>query len=326
MTENQVTDPAPPGEGTSIAGRHRFGAGASGLLSLLLVGALFAVPLFGIFVAPLGLIPVLQYQAAARRWYLAWSWVAVLLAVATVSGLGALTAPILAAYLLLVVFPSIAIQWWRLLKWSEGRWAATAALVTTVCSLVVVASVFAPEAPVQGVATWFRDAAIQAGDFYSSMGFAKGEVDLALDAVERYASWVVPSIPVMYLVAVLFWIRPRLPMFGMDLPIGLFEEYRSDEWLPAGFALFGLGTLMLEGTPRWVALNLLLTVLILYFIHGLAIIRAHLARWIGRGWLVRWGVILISLQMPLPLLVAALGLADSFHPMRPQANDDGGRQ
>ena len=69
---------------------------------------------------------------------------------------------------------------------------------------------------------------------------------------------------------------------------------------------------------------LLVTVLILYFVQGLAMIRAHLARWFGRGWLVRWGVVLLCLQIPIPLLVAALGVADSFHPLRPQVDDDGG--
>jgi hypothetical protein len=66
-------------------------------------------------------------------------------------------------------------------------------------------------------------------------------------------------------------------------------------------------------------------VLILYFVQGLAIIRAHLARWIGRGWLVRWGVVLLCLQGPIPVLVTALGVADNFHPLRPRVDDDGGR-
>ncbi len=82
----------------------------------------------------------------------------------------------------------------------------------------------------------------------------------------------------------------------------------------------------LSGTARWVALNLLVSVLALYFIHGLAIIRAHLARWIGRGWLVRWGVAFVALQMPLPAVVALLGLVDAFRPLRPQPNEDGGQQ
>jgi hypothetical protein len=305
---------------------RRLGAGASGLLSLLLVGSLFAVPLLGLVIAPLGLIPVLHYQVAAERWYLGWSWVAVLLAVASVSGLAGLAGPLLAAYALLVVLPSASVHWWRVLGLGEGRWAALTAAVGAISCLVAVAILAAPQTPVDAVAGWFRDTAAQAGDFYTAMGLARGEVELALDAVELYASWVFPSFPVAYLIAVLFWVRPRLTVLGFAVPVGPFERYRSDDWLAAGFALFGIGTLVLEGTARWAAVNLLIAVLILYFVHGLAIIRAHLARWIGRGWLVRWGVALICLQMPLPPLVAILGVADSFYPMRPRANDDGGQQ
>jgi hypothetical protein len=35
-------------------------------------------------------------------------------------------------------------------------------------------------------------------------------------------------------------------------------------------------------------------------------------------------VVLLCLQGPLPLLVAALGVADNFHPLRPKADDDDG--
>jgi hypothetical protein len=169
-------------------------------------------------------------------------------------------------------------------------------------------------------------AAADAGELYSALGLAEGEMELALDAAERVASWVLPSLPVIYLVVVLFWIRPRLALLGLPVEAVPFEEYRNDEWLPAVFAAAGIATLMLDGTARWFAVNVLVAVLILYFVQGLAIIRAHLARWVGRGWLVRWGVALLCLQMPLPLLVAVLGVADSFHPLRPRANDDGGTQ
>jgi hypothetical protein len=107
--------------------------------------------------------------------------------------------------------------------------------------------------------------------------------------------------------------------------VAAFEEYRNDDWLAAGFALAGLGTLFLAGTPRWIAVNVLIAVLILYFVQGLAMIRAHLARWLGKGWLVRWGVALLCLQGPLPLVVAALGIADGFFELRPRTGDDGGK-
>jgi hypothetical protein len=190
--------------------------------------------------------------------------------------------------------------------------------------LVVVAATAWPQTPMEAVAGWMRAASEDAAEVYASWGVGQGSLELALDAAERAASWLLPAAPVAYLIVVLFWMRPRLPLLGLTVPVAAFEEYRNDDWLAALFVLAGGGTLLLGGTPRWVAINLLVVVLILYFVQGLAMIRAHLARWFGRGWIVRWGVALLCLQGPIPLLVAALGVADSFHPLRPRPDDDGG--
>lgn len=302
----------------------RLGAAASGLVALLLVGALFAIPLLGLLIAPLALLPVVHFQAGGRHGVRAWGPVVGLLGVASVSGLAGFALPLLAAYLLMIVLPAVSIEAWAHWRWSEGRWAAVVTLGSAILVLVVVATVAAPLAPMEAVSVWLRTAAADASEMYAAWGLAEGEVELALDAAERMASWVLPSIPVAYLVTVLFWVRPRLPLLGYPMATGAFEDYRNDEWLAAVFAISGIGTLALSGTARWVVLNLLVAVLILYFVQGLAIIRAHLARWIGRGWLVRWGVVLLSLQVPMPLFVAALGVADSFHSLRPRADDDGG--
>ena len=49
-----------------------------------------------------------------------------------------------------------------------------------------------------------RAASEDAGELYASWGLALGDVELALDAAERAASWILPSVPVAYLVVVLF--------------------------------------------------------------------------------------------------------------------------
>jgi hypothetical protein len=304
----------------------RMGAAASGLVALLLVGALFAIPFLGLLIAPLGSLPVLHFQSGGAPGHRAWGPVVALLVVAAIGGMAGFVLPLLGAYVLLVVLPSASIAFWTRWQWSEGRWVAVASLSGVMGCLAAVAAVAAPQTPMEAVSVWMRAATAQAGELYTAWGLAEGEVELALDAAERVVSWVLPSVPVAYLVVVLFWIRPRLALLGTNVEVAQFEDFRNDDWLAAVFAVAGAGTLLLGGTPRWVAVNLLMTVLILYFVQGLAIIRAHLARWIGRGWLVRWGVVLLCLQGPLPLLVAGLGVADSFHSLRPQANDDGGTQ
>ncbi|MCK5376811.1 MAG: DUF2232 domain-containing protein [Acidobacteria bacterium] len=325
MQANDQSAPAPDLQ-ESPPRIPRLGAAASGLVALLLVGGLFAVPILGLLIAPLGLIPVLHFQAGGSPGIRAWGPVVVLLAMAAAVGAAGLALPLLAAYFLIIVLPAVTAQAWVRWSWSDNRWVAVTTLAVAFTTLAMVAMVAQPLSPVEAVSVWLRAAAADAQDLYAAWGLAKGEMELALDAAERMASWLLPSIPVAYLVAVLFWVRPRLPVLGLPREVVAFEEYRNDEWLLVVFAAAGIGTLLLGGTARWLALNTLIAVLILYFVQGLAIIRAHLARFIGRGWLVRWGVALLCLQMPLPLLVAVLGVADNFHSLRPRANDDGGTQ
>ncbi|HSN53288.1 MAG TPA: DUF2232 domain-containing protein [Candidatus Sulfomarinibacteraceae bacterium] len=302
----------------------RFGAGATGLVSLLLVAGLLLVPLLGLVVAPLGLIPVLHFQAAGSPGVRAWGWVVAALVAASLLGAGPFPVALLAAYILLVALPSLSLEAWTRLGWSEGRWAAVTATAGLAAVLLVMAVATQPVGPVDGVAGWMREAAAGAKEMYGALGIAESEIELAYDASERVVPWVLPSAVAVYFVAVLFWVRPRLPLLGFRLPVAPFEAYRGDDWLAAGFAVAGLGTLLLEGTPRWAALNLLITVLVLYFVQGLAMIRAHLARWVGRGWFVRWGIALLCIYPPMPILVTTLGVADSFFPLRPAAGDDGG--
>jgi len=294
---------------------------AAGGLSLLFASSLLFLPILGLVVAPLGLIPVAQFQSSGRRSVGAWGWVAIVLGAAVGLGAGPLATTLLATYLLLVVIPALGLDLWARLPWSEGRWAALTAGAGILYTLVVVAAMTAPEAPVAGTTAVLREAAAEVEELSSAAGVSRGSLALWLDTAEGVLSWTLPSVPVTYLVLILFWLRPRLPLLGYPRPTGAFEDYRSDEWLPAAFAAAGGVTVLAGGTARWAALNLLIAVLILYFVHGLAIIRAHLARWLGRGWWVRWGIGLLSLQVP--LVVASLGLVDSFVNLRPRPKDQG---
>ncbi len=322
-----MTESAPPPSPSEHPGgvilRTGFGAAGAGAFSVLLVGSLFALPIVGVAIAPLGAVPVLHYQAAGRSGLRAWGGALVVLAAAAfLPVVGPVAGALLAAYLLVVVVPVVAVAWWRRLGWSEGRWAAVAVGVAAGLAVAGVLVGSWPESPVEGSRTWTRGVLEQAESL--STGMLADAGDLELDAFERSASWLLPAVPTAYLVLVLFWVRPRLQALGYPMRIAPFEEYRSEELLPVAFAVTGAATLLLEGTPRWLALNLLVAVVLLYFVHGLAIIRAHLARFVGRRWYVRWGVALVCLTNPLPLVVALLGLADSFFDLRPRPRDDGG--
>jgi hypothetical protein len=326
MTITEEPEKAAEATPAAVPRLPRFGAGATGLVSLLLVAGVLVVPLFGLLIAPLGLVPVLHFQSGGTSGVRAWGWVVAVLAAGSLLGLGGLPLVLLAAYGLIVVVPAVSVELWSRVGWSEGRWAAA----TVTCGLAVVLAgmmvVTQPAGPVEAVAEAMRSAAVDAKEMYGAMGFAEGEIELAFDASERVIPWVLPSVVITYLIVILFWIRPRIPLLGYGVEVGAFEDYRGEDWLAAGFALSGLGALFLGGTPRWVALNLLISVLVLYFVQGLAMIRAHLARWVGRGWFVRWGVALMCIYPPMPVLVAAMGVADSFFSLRPAKSDDGGNE
>lgn len=306
----------------------RLGVAASAAVSLLLSASLVVVAPVGLLVAPLAAVPIAQWVAVdPRRGRLGWaipSAALAALAVARVEPLGSPAWTYLAAHLLVVALPVASLELWRRFAWREGRWVALTTLVGAVAILAAVVAASWPAPPVGAIAGWFRETTAQVEAAYREMGVGTGELELAFDAVESVVPWIAPSLPVAYLVVLLFWLRPRVPVLGFPMAVAPFERYRGDDWLPAGFALFGLGTLLLAGSARWLALSLLIAVLVLYFVQGLAMIRSHVARWIGRGWLVRWAVALLCLQGPLPLVVAALGIADGFHSLRPGTVEDGG--
>jgi hypothetical protein len=305
----------------------RFSAPTSGALSLLLSSSLLLLPYLGLVIAPLGLVPVAQQVAAGRRSYTAWAWVVAGLGVLTLLGVTLNGVPIgafLLAYLLVVVLPVTSVELWLATGASEGRWASLTTLVGAVTSLAVVVAAVWPKAPREALALWWQEATATALESETPLGMSSGQAELLMDGIAQVVPLFAAMVPVAYLVLLLFWIRPRLPVLGLPLVVEPFERFRFDEWLAVAFAILGIGALLLDGTPQWVAINLLIGVLMLYFVQGLAIIRAHLARWIGRGWLVRWGVALLCLQIPIPFVVAALGIADVFYSLRPRLSDNGG--
>jgi len=304
------------------------------MVSLFLAASLVLVPLLGLLIAPFAQIPVARYLAMGRRSIHVWGWVAGVLILASLAApqLSAISVPLLIVYLLIVILPVVMVELWDRLGWQEGRWVALSTLAAAVTTLVVVSALSGNAGPVEGIAVHLHSLEVQMVDFYQASGVPERTIDeimMSMDVFEQVFVWFLPSFMVLYFVASIFFLRRRLPALGMRVAVAAFEQFRSEEWLPVGFAATGLATLLLDGTLKWIATNLLASVLILFFVQGLAIIRAHLARWFGRGWHVRWAAAVLCLPVPLPLttipvpaLVAVLGVADSFYPLRPRADEE----
>ena len=124
----------------------RLGPASSGLVALLLVGALFVIPFLGLLIAPLGALPVLSFQSSGSPGYRAWGPVVGLLIVTVIVGFGEITLGFLTAYCLLVVLPSVTVELWVGWGLSEGRWSALAVLTGAALCIVgiIIAAVANP--------------------------------------------------------------------------------------------------------------------------------------------------------------------------------------
>ena len=121
-----------------------------------------------------------------------------------------------------------------------------------------------------------------------------------------------------------FWLRPRLRVLGIEKGTEPFHLFRAEEWLPVGFAVGGLGWVFATAWVKWLAANLLVTVLGLYLLQGVVIIHFYLGRRLGSNRWVRVAVMLLALQLPVAVLLALAGIADAFFPLRRGAGWDEG--
>jgi hypothetical protein len=297
----------------------------AGLFSLLVFASLPLLPVVGVFLALLAPLPLVHVLAGGRTSFLAWGWVAIGLAGAAFLFRLPLLVALCVGYLLVAVWPAVSIETWLRRQWSTGRWAALVALVALGVASAVATAVFWPTLPGEGLAELFGRVMAGASGLVRALGEGAGGEELMARAM-RTVAYLTPSMVAMYVLSGALWLRPRLPLLGLPRGGEPFPLYTSEEWLPVGFAAGGLGWVFAPEPYKWLASNLLVTVLGLYFIHGLAIILFYLGRRFGMNRWVRLGVVVLALQIPVALIFAALGLADTFFGLRRGGAYDGGRE
>lgn len=297
----------------------------AGLFSLLVFASLPLLPILGVFLALLAPLPLVHVVAGGRTSFVAWGWVAVGL----VSAVFLFRAPWLVAlcvgYLLVAVWPAVSVETWLRRQWSTGRWAAIVALVALGVVSVVVTAALWPTMPGEGLIQLFARLMAGANQLVKALGEGAGGEELMARAMQVVA-YLTPSMAAMYVLSGALWLRPRLPLLGLPRGSEPFPLYTSEEWLPVGFVVGGLGWVFAPEPYKWLAANLLVTVLGLYFVHGLAIILFYLGRRFGMNRWVRLGVVVLALQIPVALVFSALGLADTFFGLRRGGAYDGGRE
>jgi uncharacterized protein YybS (DUF2232 family) len=302
-----------------------FGPGMAGLFSLLVFASLPLLPILGVFLALLAPLPLVHVVAGGRTSFLAWGWVAIGLVAAVFLFRAPWLVALCVGYLLVAVWPAVSIETWLRRQWGTGRWAAIVALVALGVVSAATTAAFWPTLPGEGLIQLFTRMMAGASELVKTLGEGAGGEELMARAL-RTVAYLTPSMAAMYVLSGALWLRPRLPLLGLPRGNEPFPLYASEEWLPVGFVAGGLGWVFAPEPYKWLAANLLVTVLGLYFIHGLAIILFYLGRRFGTNRWVRLGVVVLALQIPVALIFSALGLADTFFGLRRGGADDGGRE
>ena len=313
---------SPPSKPPSL---RYFGPGMAGLFSLLVFASLPLLPLVGAFLALLAALPLVHVVATGRPSFLAWGWVAIALVGAALLWRQPWMVIAAAGYLLVAVWPAVAVETWLRRPWSTGRWAAIVALVALAVAAAVMTAVFYPAAPAEALVRALSGTGGGTAGVMKLLGEGSGGEAMVAQAI-HLAAYLAPSFAALYVLTAALWLRPRLPLLGLARGAEPFGLYASEEWLPLGFAAGGLGWVFAPEPVKWLAANLLVTVLGLYFVHGLAIILFYLGRRFGENRWVRLGVMVFALQVPVALVFSALGLADTFFRLRRGGADDGGHE
>jgi uncharacterized protein YybS (DUF2232 family) len=302
------------------------GPGVAGLLSLAAVVSVGLVPLLGVLLGVVAALPLVHTVASGRPSFMAWGWVAVALA----GGVLVLRWPwlvgVCVAYLLLAVWPAVAVETWLRRSWGTGRFMAIVTLVTLAVTTTVLSAVFYPGTPTDGLSALLHRLTADSSSILGAFGGPGQGVNELFERMLRTTAYLAPSLVASYVFSAALWLRPRLALLGLPRGQEPFAEYSSEEWLPVGFALGGLAWVFLNEPGKWLGANLLVTVLGLYFIHGLAIIHFYLGPQVSRNRWVRLGVAVLALSLPVALLLSVLGLADGFFRLRRGGEPEEGSQ
>ncbi|MGC8915857.1 MAG: DUF2232 domain-containing protein [Thermoanaerobaculum sp.] len=292
----------------------------AGIVSLLFYAALFLVPLVGGFVALLSPLPLARELSLRRPAMAAWGWVLVTLTGAALLLPGFLPPLVAAGYLLVAVWPVVAVEVGERRGWPAGRWLAVLTLGAWALATAFASAFFGLGEVAEALPRWAARWVAEHGEAAKLWGLGQAEL---MQTAAGFAGYLAPFLAAVYVMGEGLWLWSRLPLLGLGQNRQPFVAYASEEWLPLGFVVGGLGWVFAPGFWGFCAANLLATVLALYFVHGTAIILAYLGpRWGSNRW-VRMAVVVLGIQVPLAFVYAGLGLLDSFVNLRPKPDNEG---
>jgi hypothetical protein len=154
--------------------------------------------------------------------------------------------------------------------------------------------------------------------FYRSHGWSEETLvatGAAFDRVRNLVAWQLPGLVlggcVLHGALLVYAFGRRAGLEEASLPAGSFATFRTPLAVAAAFIPAGVVAALAGGLAARAAVTVLIPLGVLFFLRGMAIIRALLDR--GRvGLLIRAPVYVLAVQMPIPVFVAIGGLLDEF--------------
>ena len=154
--------------------------------------------------------------------------------------------------------------------------------------------------------------------FYRKAGWTEetlAATGAAFDRMRDLVAWQLPGLVlagcVLHGALLVYAFGRRAGLGEAPLAPGSFATFRTPLWAAAAFVPAGAVAALAGGFAARAATIVLLPLGVLFFLRGLAIIRALLDR--GRlGLLIRAPVYVLAVQMPIPVLLAIGGLLDEF--------------
>jgi uncharacterized protein YybS (DUF2232 family) len=238
--------------------RH-VGPGVAGFFSLLAFLSLPLLPLLGAFVALTAPLPLVHQTAQGRPSVLAWGWVTIALGGLALAVREPWALVLCAGYLLLAAWPAVAVEAWLRRDWPVGRWLAVVTLAALALAAGLLAAFAWPVSPVEALETLLAPSLDEARRLAGALGSRSADGEEMMATTFSLIAFLAPALVALYAMAIALWLRPRLARFGLPRGQERFDSFRSEEWLPAVFAVGGLAWVFAPGIVKWLGGNLLAT-------------------------------------------------------------------
>lgn len=206
----------------------------------------------------------------------------------------------------------------------------TSASVVLLATAVLFFSMISGQNVHQMAVAEIQKSVAQAVSIYENSGVKGEELEVLKQTMATASNLVIRMYPALIIITLIAMVGCNLALLrrctvrmGLQLNIHEFSAYRNPEILVWGLIAAGFSLLAVNTIITTAALNVLVIIVVLYFLQGLAVLSTVIARQSIAGVLRAGLYIMLLLQPYLAALVAAIGVFDlwgDFRTPRKQEN------